>query len=303
MTTWRLRLLPLSQWATPLRADSLFGSLCWRWRELFPESFESILDEFHQGTNPPFVLSDGWPGDYLPLPMSAEFTVLAHEAAAPQKKKLKPPLYVSQEDFSNVIRGGIVERDRVLANMFCPSARVQTAIDRDLGAAAEGMLFETGTQYLHESCETVSVYLRSERYLDQTVACFNALARTGFGKRSSTGLGQFEIAAPERWDLQHQAGEANAFVTLNHFVPAPNDPTEGLWRTHVTYPKFHANSVSNVFKGSILTLTPGSVFRTPQQPQPSWYGSMIPVPRPEMPKALHYGLCLPVPMTWPTGNA
>jgi CRISPR-associated protein Csm4 len=299
MTTWRLRLGPLSPWATPLRADSLFGAICWRWRELFPESFESILDEFHSGTNPPFVLSDGWPGDYLPLPMNVEYSALPADSEVAERKKAKPPLYVSQEDFKRIIDGAAIGRDRVLDKRICSSSRVQTAINRDLGSAAEGMLFETDTQHLDKSCETISVYIRSELYFDRVMACFSALARTGFGKRSSIGLGQFEIGAPEQWELPDKVRSANAFVTLNHFVPAPTDPLNGLWRTHVTYPKFHANSVGNIFKGSILTLAPGSVFRTGEQPPRSWYGSVLPLPRPEMPKALHYGLCLSVPMHWP----
>jgi hypothetical protein len=93
--------------------------------------------------------------------------------------------------------------------------------------------------------------------------------------------------------------DANAFVALNHFIPAQTDPVDGLWRTHVTFPKFHSNSVRNVFKGAIVMLSPGSVFRTSETPPRAWYGSVIPVPRPEIPKAPHYALCFPAPVVWP----
>jgi CRISPR-associated protein Csm4 len=291
MTTWRLRLCPRTPWATPWRADSLFGSVCWRWLELFPETFEPMLDEFHKGGDPPFLLSDAWPGDLMPVP--------AHATVPPSPKKLKPPLYIPEASFRSVICGETRTASGVLMNVIRSSARVQTAIDRDLGSAADGQLFETNTQHLDQSSEFLSVYIRSDRHMEKVVACFKALAWTGFGKKSSTGLGEFEIAAaPERCEWLDDVPGANAWTALSHFVPAPGDPMDGRWRTHVTFPKFHANAVSNVFKGSILMLTPGSVFRTSEKSPRPWYGSMIPVPRPEMPKALHYGLCFSVPLVW-----
>jgi len=250
-----------------------------------------MLDEFREVGAPPFVLSDGWPGDLMPMP--------EHATMPPTPKKLKPPLYLPQASFRSIMRGETTMTSGLLTNLIRSSARVQTAIDRDSGSAADGQLFETDTQYLDEACDLMSVYVRSNRYMEQVVACFKALALTGFGKKSSTGLGDFEIAGePKRCGWLDDVPGANAWMALNHFVPAPGDPVDGRWRTHVTFPKFHANAVSNVFKGAILMLTPGSVFRTCEgSPQP-WYGSMISVPRPEMPKALHYGLCFSVPLVW-----
>jgi CRISPR-associated protein Csm4 len=222
-----------------------------------------------------------------------------HVAILRTDKKLKPPMYLPRVSFTSVIRGEPVAASSVLTNVVHASARVQTAIDRDLGTAADGQLFETDTQYLDGSCDGLSVYIRSDGHLGHVVDCFRALAHGGFGKKSSTGLGEFEIAGPpEACGWLDEVPGANAFMALSHFVPAPGDPADGRWRTHVTFPKFHANAVSNVFKGSILMLTPGSVFRTGEESPRPWYGSMIPVPRPEMPKALHYGLCFPIPMRW-----
>lgn len=293
MTTWRLRLRPKAPWATPLRSDSLFGAVCWRWLELFPESFEPMLQKFSQG-EPPFVLSYAWPGDLMPVPMHAKMP-----QAEEGKKKLQPPLYLPQISFSSLMRGESATAAGVRMKVIRSSARVQTSIDRGLGYAAAGQLFETDTQHLDDTCDFLSVYVRSDRHLEQVVGCFRALSWTGFGKKSSTGLGDFDIAGePELCGWLDDIPRANAFMALSHFVPAPGDPNDGRWRTHVTYPKFQGNAVSNVFKGSILMLAPGSVFRKNQEPPRPWYGSMIPVPRPEMPKALHYGLCFSIPLVW-----
>ncbi len=292
MKTWRLRLNPRSPWATPWRADSLFGAICWRWRELFPESFESFLEEFRAAGEPPFILSDAFPGDLLPLPIHIEL---------PQgkKDKPKPPRYLPETSFRNLMQTGMPANPEVIGNVIQDSSRVQTAIDRNLGSAALGQLFETDTQHFQRGEDFLSIFIRSDGRIDQVLACLRALVWTGFGKKSSTGLGAFEILGePEACDWLDQVPGANAFVALSHFVPSHTDPADGCWQVHVTYPKFHANSVSNVFKGGILMLTPGSAFRVKNGSLRPWYGRTIPVPRPEMPKALHYGLCLSAPLVW-----
>ena len=222
MSTWRLRLRPLSAWATPWRADSLFGAVCWRWLELFPLSFEQMLGEFSEGRTPPFVLSDAQPGDLFPLPLHIT-------PVTPNKPRL--PIYISAEAFQDVINGQTNTAPAMKA-VLAAATRIQTAIDREVGAGAEGQLFETETQYLTKACETLTVYIRSERYMGEVTACFKALSRTGFGKKSSTGLGQFEVlSGPEECDWLDGSPSADAWVALSHFVPAPGDPTEGSWRT------------------------------------------------------------------------
>lgn len=292
MTTWRLELRPRAPWATPLRADSLFGAVCWCWLELFPENFEEMLAGFSQSGDPPFILSDAFPGESLPLPL--------HIAPPPTDRKLKPPIYISQSSFQEVVAAGIQpSADDIKDKTIGVGSRIRTALDRDLGSAAEGQLFEIATQHLRGPFDALSVYVRSDRYLKQVIACFRALALTGFGKKSSTGLGAFDVVdMPQSCEWLDDVPGANAFMALSHFVPAPTDPTSGRWRIHVTYPKFHANAVSNVFKGSILMIAPGSVFHTDAGAPRRWYGSMIPMPRPEMARAVHYALAFAAPLRW-----
>jgi CRISPR-associated protein Csm4 len=276
----------------------LFGAICWRWLELFPDTFEGMLEEFRAGS-PPFCLSDAWPDDLMPLPGN----VIPAANVAATARKLKPPFFVTGVVFRSLMEGA--HEAPVLTGMVQASGRVRTAIDRELGSAADGQLFDVDTQHLNATCQYLSVYIRSERCLEQVEACLRAQAWSGFGKKSSSGLGEFEVAGPaEKCEWLDGVSGANAWVALSHFVPAAGDPVEGSWRIHVTYPKFHGTSTANVFKGSIVMMTPGSVFRVSGgEGLRAWYGSMIGMPRPEMPKALHYGLCFAVPMVWAEGES
>jgi CRISPR-associated protein Csm4 len=258
---------------------------------LYPEDFAELIQQFLAGGEPPFVVSDAWPGDLLPVP--AHIPIQAEPGS--ERKKLKHPLVTPNSSFQLLAKGSQRVANDVTSAVFKPLTRVQTAIDRDSGTAAEGQLYETDCQYVDSQGAWISIYIRTERHLDRLVACFRAMALCGYGKKSSSGLGEFEVLGePDPCDWLDDVPGANGFVALNHFVPAPGDPTDGQWRTHVTFPKFHANAVGSVFKGVILMLAPGSVFRS--EPPRSWYGSVIPMPRPEMPSALHYGLCFPAPV-------
>jgi hypothetical protein len=92
-------------------------------------------------------------------------------------------------------------------------------------------------------------------------------------------------------------------MSLSHFVPAQSDPRDGFWRVHVKNPKFAVDRVPLPFKGNLITLTPGSQFRTQGPPKP-FYGRMIRMSlgedrkREGYEKALHYGLCFAAPLRW-----
>lgn len=75
MKTHRIRLKAHSGSLTPFQADTLFGHLCWTvaYRE-GDKGLEEFLKPFKEG-NPPFLISDGFPGDLLPKPLSAEVNI------------------------------------------------------------------------------------------------------------------------------------------------------------------------------------------------------------------------------------
>jgi len=73
---------------------------------------------------------------------------------------------------------------------------ISTVVGCALGSAADGKLFGTDTHYFSEKFGFLSVYIRSDHYLDEVLSCFNALLLAGFGAKSSTGLGAFQIIEP-----------------------------------------------------------------------------------------------------------
>src|SRR5207248_9285065 len=69
MNLSRFRLVPESPWRTPWQSDTLAGLLCWMCARTEGDAVlrRQIIEPALEG-RPPFVLSDAFPGDWLPLP-------------------------------------------------------------------------------------------------------------------------------------------------------------------------------------------------------------------------------------------
>jgi len=303
MKAYRYTLRPLSAWATPWHADTLWGSLCWAWRELAgKDALEDLLDRFptekNPNVSPPFVLSDAFPVSLLPFPLGAN-----DGRTVDQKGK---SLWCRVTDFEAWADGTTAELPAPPGQQtpFRPYGLLHAQRSRLTDSTEGGELFEMDQSTFHpdfpkEEDRVLSVYIRTEEaWLAPLRACWDALSCKGFGARSSTGLGSFELVGSELpCDWLDIKDSHNGFLSLSHFVPAKTDPHDGYWKLHVKNPKFAATRVPLPFKGNLITLTPGSRFRTGTKPQP-FYGRMLPTPRTGFQKALHCGLALAAPLTW-----
>jgi CRISPR-associated protein Csm4 len=289
MRVTRYLLRPESPWATPWHADSLFGALCWAYRDAAGNGeLERLIEQFKNG-QPPFVLSDAFPADLLPFPVGIEFE-------EPADRKLKA-LWVTVAQFREFAAGRMGKLP-IAKTSLRGEARAQASRDRETDRPLDGALFEIDMESFDEKAEDkrLALYVAAteegDRVFRQALA---VLASTGFGRKASSGPGAFRVESAQACPWLEASSEANAFVSLSHFVPAADDPSDGAWRLHTTYPKFQGNQVREFLKGSLTMMTPGSWFRTNGAPN-TWYGRVIPMPRDGLEKAVHYAMCLAAPV-------
>jgi CRISPR-associated protein Csm4 len=291
---YRFSLRPIGAWATPWHADTIWGSLCWAWREAAGEDkLEAWLARFAAG-DPPFVVSDGLPADLLPFPIGAQ-----DQRPEGQKGKV---LFCLQGSFTQPLAAP-KEQQRPFLTHGLLHAQLNRNTDSTDGE--EGKLFEmeqftfSPQAFPKSEDRRLSVYVRADPdVLPALQTCWELLTWRGYGRRSSAGLGSFEIQeGPARCEWLDIKPWHSGFMSLSHFVPAQCDPKDGYWRVHVTNPKFAVDRVPRPFKGNLIQLTPGSRFRTSGPPRP-FYGRMLPMRREGYEKALHYGLCLVAPYKW-----
>lgn len=303
MKAYQITIVPLAPWSTPWHADTLFAALaCQVAQRLGSHALKRIIEAFLDG-DPPFVLSDGFPEGWFPCPLSVRLKTLPS-----LKIKAKLPVWLGEEQFRSLItQPGPLLPEEHWPNPIVFSRTLHASIDRSSGTAdGAGNLFEVGTWHVTRKCASeeitgrLTVFFRTADSLERLRDLFQALGAQGFGKKRSIGHGAFKVIGdPEPCEWLDQFGGADAFVSLSHFVPAPDDPTDGHWNLTVKYPKFSPEApVLSPFKGRLLMLSPGSVFRPEGKIRP-FYGRLIDGISRDFPEAVHYALAFPVPMRWP----
>ena len=308
----RLKLRPLGVWTTPWQADSLLGSLASVWARF--EGVDALRRDFLDpwlANEPPFVLSDAFPGDWLPAPANLPLMNWAPE----EYKTVKKTAWLSSESFGQAQRG----RAPALGNTNSPPIedrfKLRNSISRASDASADtGGLFDALYSELGDSAGgRLTLYARAAPAgLDLLTRALETLGRIGYGARASVGHGAFELdggPAPCS-DLDDVPG-ADGFVSLSTFQPARTDPVDGCWRSFVKYgkmaPEFH--SLDAVFKRPQAMLRAGACFRTDGPPRP-FYGVPIGADRLLSDKdreelaargvhPVQAAFALAVPMAWP----
>ncbi len=254
---------------------------------------------------PPFLLSDAFPEGWLPCPAFATVQALPDSNVKPKR-----PEWIREAEFRSLI----VEPAPLLPQVSAPNpvSAVRTlhaSIDRRLGTTGgEGNLFEVNSWHLspngNDSLRYLVVYIRTADWLERVVELFHSLSLSGFGKKRSAGRGAFRVVGdpiPCEW-MDHTDG-TNGFVSLSHFIPAADDPTEGEWRLLTKYPKFSPGLPGgSVFKGRVLMLRSGSAFRA-AAPVRAFYGGVLKGIYSGFPEAVQYGLAFSVPVRWPESES
>jgi CRISPR-associated protein Csm4 len=288
MTLHRLSIHPRSPWRTPWHADTLTGALlsvCAA--TLGPDILRNRLIKPMLAGAPPFVLSDAFPGDLLPMPVHLR---LAEWPDTLDRKHLKRARFLPFATF-DAARSGLVpplEQLRQPQDAYLESVRQHNTLGRltdTTGSGDEGLApYQRPETALKNPREHLTLYLR---LLDHSAAdllsdLFHALSLTGFGADTSTGRGQFDLLddptpVPH---LDEPSPHANAVISLSTFQPAPLDPADGYWETHLKFGKLGpelAALAGEHRKNTLVMFRPGAVFHaTPDLIRRGFLGHAIP---------------------------
>src|SRR5712692_9806510 len=128
MKLYRLKLQPRSPWLTPWHADTLAGYLCWTHAHTFGEAalLREIITPALAG-EPPFALSDAFPGDLLPVP-----TILhMRDWAATDRKGVRRARWLQPDSFRRAqTRKYLAPTELLQDDVFYSYAHVRNTLDR-----------------------------------------------------------------------------------------------------------------------------------------------------------------------------
>jgi len=284
----------LSGFISPFQADMIFGHMCWAVAHRNGNTLEKFLEPFRK-KQPPFILSDGFPGDLLPKPLTADFN--ASESGLKEIKKIN---MVSFEDFERIRRGekfNPTEQKDISKTVTTPHNTISRITNT---TSSEG-----GVYSLEESfVSSLTVYLKtiSAEWKDRVVELLKDISQTGYGQKKSIGKGHFSIENVEEFEFPF-IQDADGFVTLSNFCPAEDDPIEGFYKTFVKYGKLGEEFIftGNPFKKPLLMIKAGSVFKAPGsvfktgESACQFYGRMVDNIS-SIPEVVHYAYAFIVPI-------
>ena len=267
MLSYRVRLKQLSGSRFPLHSDTLWGQLCWLYRDGYGESsLAEMLSDCRCG-NIPFCFSDGFPAGYLPIPAGGAFSELpvhsgdkkAEIERMNQIKAIKRLQYLSVEQFERVING---ERIDLAAQGAPPdiefSTQTHNSIDRITNTVTDSSLYQETLQYAGEM--DLYVYVRDD-FEDILFICLEQLFSHGFGGGASRGLGAFECSKPEEIPF-FQPASPNCYITLSRCTPAKDMPLASRYKTTVKFGKHgqERSKQDQPYKKAAVQFEPGAVF-------------------------------------------
>jgi CRISPR-associated protein Csm4 len=303
MEVFRLKIRPYTSFITPWHSDSIFGALCWVIQKSEgEEELRKVLDKFIEG-NPPFIISNGFPGDLFPRPLISRVKKIDGNGLSKQKllqivregKQIKKIEYLTLEEFNELIYGGNL-KIHFRPKPYADVAVMHKMINRMTGTTAEGgELFNTVERF--SNINYWSIYIKTEKeWAAQIKKWFGLLGKTGFGKRKSVGKGSFEVEGFEAFDDFKRPEDPNAFVVLSNYIPSSCDPVHGFYRTFMKYGKLDGEFAieGDPFKTPLLMIPPGAVFM--DSPVRNYYGRMVEGVSNNYPHVVHYGYGFTLPI-------
>jgi CRISPR-associated protein Csm4 len=310
MNLYRFHLVPESAWRTPWQSDTLSGLLCGAIARL--EGGEvlrrEVIDPALEG-RPPFVVSDAFPGDWLPVPAFIRLL----DWPPDQRKAVKRARWLECEAFGRIQRGhSPVLADLITDSGFHESAQLHNTIGRASSTTLDdGGLYSREETHLAAGQDRLTVYVRlAAAFRDLFWRAICELATDGFGADRSAGKGQFYVEGElEPADFLDQVDAPGGVIVLSTFQPKTGDPTEGAWDAFTKYGKLGPDfGLDNVFKRPLVLFKPGASF--PLSEVRPWLGRAVPMCEIVSPDAadtlhyrgvevIHYAFGLTAPIVWP----
>lgn len=278
MLWYRYRLQQLSATLTPWQADTLIGHFAW---DIVLREGEEALRDFLEAfgsDRPPFLLSDGCPGDLLPAPASLPWLSPEPDIA----RKVAKHSWLCLDEFNQVRAGHLPPHlaEKPPREPWVTTSVLHVTLSRTtFTSGAEGSLYSLEERFA-VGCDGTPARITFYALVPDPPAAerlgelFHRLAQGGFGKKKSSGKGAFRLL-----DFAPFQGfsplRGDAVLTLANMVPAADDPTEGLWKVGRKQGRLgEARALRpQPFKRPFRFLRAGAVFRgTPPRP---WLGRLL----------------------------
>ena len=234
MKIYKLYIETKSSFITYPKGDMLYSFFLYWWNK-FGNSIEEIKDKI--------VFSDFLPDGYFKKP-AFEFTKFTNNED--ERKEIKSIDWIKEEDLLNGNLSNIIKN--INFKFFIKKKSVKTHLNQIYLTTSENF-----SPYLIEEIIfifPVVLYVGVDKINIKNIIEFvNKIGDFGFGKKSSTGKGIFQVIKYEKYNTK----EGNNYLALSPLITNK----KSQYNLFTRYGKFH--STSKPFKNPIVLMDSGSV--------------------------------------------
>lgn len=280
----------LSYFTSEIKSYTIFGALCWGYRNFFGEKkLLDLLERFN--SNPPFLISSCIlkKGDirYFPCPQVEE--VFPEPKGIEEYKKLKEIKkklnYIPEEIFIEFLEGKLKTKwelgqkiEKYEGINIHRTIKVHNSINRLTWTTVGGQLYNVSSYFYPEFSFFVCLF--DENLLDEIEAIFKYIY---FGGNKSTGYGRVKLIKVDRVEKfeKYLSMATKKFYTLSFTFPDSSfDYDNSYYQIEIFGGKvenFYDRLVAPILKRKVLYFQPGSILTIKDNSQKRFYGNLISV--------------------------
>lgn len=272
MKLYQIDIKPDGGFYTPIKGDTLFGTLCWAVVNRFGERRLTELLAGYTENDPFIVVSDAFPRGYLPKPaLPFPYFKTVGDKSDPDTKKrkeFKRKTWIPADRISlptNQMKDFFEE-----VPFMEKSLKTANSVNPETNRADGGKYSAYKTERIsYRGILNVCAVIDENRISAADVeTLFKQIGQSGYGKKASSGGGKFTVESVKPFTFPLPA-ETTALMTLAPCVPASGefDADKSFYKVFVRFGR-HGNKAAlsgNPFKNPVMTMDTGAVL-TPAAP-------------------------------------
>jgi len=242
---------PRSNFATPLRGDTLFGQLCWAIRYAFTEEkLKKLLVSYE--SEPFCVVSDGFAPNFLPKP-SLPSSLMNEDA---DKKANRKKIWMSKEDLQEGNFTKAKNNNEVYQKKDAEGIVMHNSINYKKFNTGEGFDPYGVKEYALNPKDIYFLLDETKLSKDELHKAFELLSNMGYGQDTTVGKGRFKFSEFKKYPIQN----SKTVMTLSPFSPQGLACKDIFYTPFTRFGKKGAHRANqNPFKKPLLLADTGSV--------------------------------------------
>lgn len=278
MNAYQLTITPKTAFGGKILGATLFGQICWAIAERYGEAVLSGCLKDYANGKPFLVVSDAFSNGFVPMPcLPSDYWQINAEI---ERKALKKRQFIAIDCLRNPPK--LWQQNACdLSNKTLATTHLHNTMNRQTGTTGDKEFapYQTGEVWF---VGDLSVYLLLDENLlsaDKLRQVLDDIAKTGYGRDASVGLGKFEIRAFEKSDLFSQYNHGKDALSLSACCPQGLgfDKDKSFYQIHSHFGR-HGNIAvfaGNPFKKPVLMANTGAVFHRENGDCPPFIGQGV----------------------------